>query len=254
MLFVHGWPVTSATWAPLLPHLAPHVTCHLIDLVGAGDSRFDRETDISLTGHVAAIKAAIDALGLDDYAVVGHDSGGMLARHAVAGDPRLRAMGLVDTEQPGRLTLRFQTFLWARHIPGFEHILAGASGKGWLKRSKWLLGDAFTDKSLLDGPFDEFFLRPLREDPDRRWACGELLRSWDTAYVHRLDEMHRQIDVPVQLVWGADDPFFPLKWAREMVDSFADAALHVVDDAKLFVHEERPAEVADALRPTLVGR
>ena len=48
---------------------------------------------------------------LDDVAVVGHDSGGMIARHAVAGDPRLRAMGLIDTEQTHGLSLRFKLFL-----------------------------------------------------------------------------------------------------------------------------------------------
>ena len=32
--------------------------------------------------------------------MVGHDSGGLIARHALVGDPRLRAMALLDTEQP----------------------------------------------------------------------------------------------------------------------------------------------------------
>ena len=59
--------------------------------------------------------------------------------------------------------------------------------------------------------------------------------------------------MPVQLVWGEGDPFFPLAWAREMVDTFADARLHVVAEAKLFAHEERPAEVAEAILPTLLG-
>ena len=38
MLFVHGWPVSGATFRRLLPHLTEHVTCHLLDLPGAGDS------------------------------------------------------------------------------------------------------------------------------------------------------------------------------------------------------------------------
>ena len=32
-----------------------------------------------------------------------------------------------------------------------------------------------------------------------------------------------------------------------MVETFPDARLHVVPDAKLFVHEERPDAVAEAL-------
>ena len=36
VLFVHGWPVSGATFRTLLPHLVDHVTCHVVDLPGAG--------------------------------------------------------------------------------------------------------------------------------------------------------------------------------------------------------------------------
>ena len=45
------------------------------------------------------MRRVVDLLDLGDVAVVGHDSGGLIARHAMAGDPRLRALGLIDTEQ-----------------------------------------------------------------------------------------------------------------------------------------------------------
>lgn len=57
----------------------------------------------------------------------------------------------------------------------------------------------------------------------------------------------------MQLVWGDQDPFFPLSWARSMVGTFPDAQLAVVEGAGLFAHEERPAEVAQALLPVLTG-
>ncbi|MEM6996420.1 MAG: alpha/beta hydrolase [Myxococcota bacterium] len=252
VLFVHGWPVSGATFRGLLPHLAAHVTCHVIDLVGAGQSRFDRATSITLADNVAAVRRVIDALQLQQLAVVGHDSGGMIARHAVAGDPRVRAMALVDTEQPRGLSARFRQFLVMGKLPGFERLLAWAGMRPALRKSKYLLGDCFADRALLDGTFEEFVLVPLRDDPERRWAAGQLIRSWDIRFVDELAELHRRIEVPVQLVWGEDDPFFPVTWAREMVDTFSNAALHVIPDAKLFVHEERPAEVAEAILPTLL--
>ena len=78
-----------------------------------------------------------------------------------------------------------------------------------------------------------------------------LLRSFDARYVRELTDVHRRITVPVQLVWGDRDPFFPVAWAREMVDTFPDARLEVIEGAGLFAHEERPAEVAEALLPVL---
>jgi haloalkane dehalogenase len=55
------------------------------------------------------------------------------------------------------------------------------------------------------------------------------------------------------LVWGDKDPFFPVERARAMVPQFPDAQLSVIEGAGLFSHEERPAEVAQALLPTLTG-
>lgn len=254
VLLVHGWPASGATFRSLLPLLTPHLRCHVVDLVGAGDSRFDRTVGLSVADHAVAVRGVVDALGLDDVAVVGHDSGGLIARHALAGDRRVRAWGLVATEQPQGPSRRFRSFVAARRVPGFEHLLARVVAHDRLRCTRFVLGDCFDDRSLIDGEFDEFFLRPLR-DPERRWAAGELLRRFDLgSSFAALGGLHARIRVPVQLVQGARDPFFPLRWTQEMVTTFGGPArLHVVGRGKLFVHEEFPRETAEALVPTLVG-
>lgn len=247
VLFVHGWPVSGATFRLLLPHLADHVTCHVIDLPSSGSSRFDDTTPLSVDQHIASVRRVVDLLELDDVAVVGHDSGGMIARHAMAGDPRLRSLGLINTEQPQGLSWRFKLFLAGRRLPGFGGALGWLAGRPRLRRNPLVLGDAFADSSLLDGEFDEFFLRPLHEQPARLRAAIRVLRSFDAQHVHDLAAVHQRITVPVQLVWGDQDPFFPLARAEEMVATFPDARLEVIRGAGLFCHEERPAEVAAAL-------
>ena len=253
VLFVHGWPVSGATFRGLLPHLVDHVTCHLIDLPSAGSSRVTASTPLSIEQHITSVRRVVDILELDQLAVVGHDSGGMIARHAMAGDERLVAMGLIDTEQSQGLSLRFRMFLANRKVPGFGAILGWLAGSPKLRRNGFVLGDAFADRSLLDGEFDEFFLQPLATDRAYRDATMKVLDSFESRFVHELGALHRRIDVPVHLVWGEQDKFFPLDWAREMVSDFPDARLTVVPDAGLFAHEERPAEVAAALLPTLTG-
>ena len=252
VLFVHGWPVSGATFRRLLPHLVDHVTCHVIDLPSAGASRFDADTPMSIEQHITSVKRVIDLLDVDKIAVVGHDSGGMIARHAVAGDPRLRAMGLINTEPP-KPGWRFRSFLAARHLPGLSAALGWVAGKPRIRRTKLVFGDAFADRSYLDGEFDEFFFQPLTNIPARREAAVKLLRSFDMNHVTSLADVHRKIDVPVQLVWGDQDSFFPLDAARKMMSTFPDARLHLVEGAGLFVHEERPEEVATALLPVLTG-
>jgi haloalkane dehalogenase len=251
VLFVHGWPVSGATFRTLLPFLAEHVTCHVIDLPGAGSSRFTNGTTLTIDQHIESVRRVIDLLELDDVAVVGHDSGGMIARHAVAGDPRLRAMGLINTEQTHGSSWRFKSFLATRHLPGLGSALGWVSGNHRVRRNKFVFGEAFADRSLLDGEFDEFFLEPLHTSPERRAAAARVLRSFDQHHVRALGDLHRRIDVPVQLVWGDQDPFFPVEWAKEMVGTFPDARLEIIEGAGLFCHEERPAEVAEPLLTVL---
>ena len=253
VLFVHGWPVSSATFRTLLPHLADHVTCHLIDLPGAGSSRYTAATPLTIDNHIRGVRRTLDLLHLDDVAVVGHDSGGMIARHAVAGDPRVRALGLIDTEQSTGLTWKFKSFIAGRRVPGFGGALGWLAGHPRLRRSPLVLGDAFADRSLLDGEFDEFFLQPLYRSRQHREATVRLLRSFEYQLVRDLRQLHGRITVPVQLVWGEHDRFFPVAWARDMLSDFADARLAVIEDAGLFSHEEQPAAVAEALLEVLTA-
>ena len=252
VLFVHGWPVSGATWRCLLPHLVDHVTCHVIDLPSAGSSRFDAATPMSIDRHIETVRRVVDMLDCDDVAVVGHDSGGMIVRHATAGHPRVRAMGLVNTE-PADPSWRFTSFIAARRLPGFGAALGWLVGRPMLRRTKFVFGDAFADRSLLDGDFAEFFFEPLHRDPLKRDAAVRLLQSFDMKLVTRLREVHARIDVPVKLVWGDRDPFFPVERARAMVGEFPNASLDELAGVGLFSHEEAPAEVATALLPTLLG-
>lgn len=250
VLFVHGWPVSGATFRRLLPHLVDHVTCHLIDLPGAGDSRWPDASRLSLAADIAVVRALPEALGLEGFGVVGHDSGGLIARHALVDHPGLRAMGLIDTEHP-RPSAMFRAFVSARHLPGIPSALGLVASRPAVARNRFVFGGAFVDRARLGGEFDEFFLRPLREDPARRGAAAQLLRSFDPGLVAALADLHPRLRVPVGLVWGARDPFFPVARAREMAGQFPDARLTVVDDAALFAHEERPVEVAAALLEVL---
>jgi pimeloyl-ACP methyl ester carboxylesterase len=252
VLFVHGWPVSGATWRRLLPHLVDHVTCHVIDLPSAGSSRYDPSTTLSIGQHIESVKRVVDILDLDDVAVVGHDSGGMIARHAMVGDTRLRAMGLINTE-PADPSWRFTSFVASRKLPGLAAGLGWVAGTPRVRRMGLVFGDAFADRSLLDGEFAEFFFDPLHNDKDYRAAQATVLKSFEMRYVTELADIHPRIDVPVKLVWGDRDPFFPVDRARAMAHEFPNATIDVLQGVGLFSHEEAPAAVAQALLPILTA-
>ena len=172
VLFVHGWPVTGATYRRLIPFLSQHVTCHILDLVGTGDSQFEIGQDISVAKHIEHVRHVVNHLNLNDVSLVGHDSGGMISRYAMAGDKRLRSMAMIDTEQPQGVNGKFKQFISLRHVPGIEHFIAWVVMKPKLRAHSLILGDCFTDKSLLGGEFEEFFLEPLSLDKKRRKGAG----------------------------------------------------------------------------------
>jgi haloalkane dehalogenase len=253
VLFVHGWPMHGATFRKLLPHLVDHVTCHVIDLPGAGSSNYDSTTNLSIANHIHSVRRTVELLGLDKVAVVGHDSGGLIARHAMVGDERLRAMGLIDTEVSGSMPWRFRSFIAARHLPGVGKALGWLAGQERLRKNKFVFGDSVVDRSMLDGEFDEFFMQPLHASAAVQSATAKLFKSFDLNDIKTLRDVHRRIDVPVRLVWGAEDRFLPVVSARRMVGDFPDAGLSEISGAGLFSHEEKPAEVAAALLPTLTA-
>ena len=55
-----------------------------------------------------------------------------------------------------------------------------------------------------------------------------------------------------RLIWGEDDPFFPVDSARAMTSQLAGPTqFEVVPNAKLLVHEEHPQRFAELSRQFL---
>lgn len=101
------------------------------------------------------------------------------------------------------------------------------------------------------GGFDEFILRPLYTSNEALDAAMRLLKTFSFDYIDQLPELHARLDVPVRLVWGEQDRFFPVQAARDMVGSFPNADLVEIPGAGVFANEEAPKEVAAALLPIL---
>jgi haloalkane dehalogenase len=121
-----------------------------------------------------------------------------------------------------------------------------------VRRSYFALGEAFFDKSLLDGEFQELFIEPFIKSPEYARRLLRVVEAFDAEAMDRLAETHAQIRCPSLLIWGADDPFFPTEKARAMLPQFAGGARLVeIPRAKLLVHEERPEAFAEHALPFL---
>ena len=63
LVLVHGWPLHSATYRYLLPHLSRHYRCHLFDLPGTGQTRTGASAPFGIHAHGESLMKAIRAKG-----------------------------------------------------------------------------------------------------------------------------------------------------------------------------------------------
>ena len=247
VVFIHGWPLHGETWRAIVPRLASRFTCHVIDLPGTGTSVWSESTPITLRAHAAAVVRAVEALGLSTVGFVAHDSGAAIARLAAA-ELGARCFGLVlgNTEIPGYRPPALVAFVKLARIPGGWKLLPWLLRSRSLRRSGLGFGGCFHDRRLIGGEFTELFVEPLLRSPHAAEGQLALVRQFDWRVIDELAATHARITAPVSLIWGVDDPWFPLARARGMVEQFPGGAeLVEMPDGKLFIHEERPAEWAE---------
>ena len=246
VLFIHGWPLHGATFRNIIPHMSGY-TCHVIDLPGTGQTETSAATPYGLRAHADTVVSVVEALGLQKVSFVAHDSGGGVARFAAARlQDRVKALVLSGTEIPGHHSWLLKMYVLGNKVSKSGALLKVILGSRTLRNSFLAFGGCFDDVSHVDGEFASLFLKPLRDD---RVLGGQLqlLRHLSFSEVDELKEAHAQITAPTLLFWGEDDPFFPMPLAKKMAPQFAGPTeFEVVDDAKLFVHEEYPERFAES--------
>jgi len=253
IVFVHGWPLHSQTYRRIAPELAKHFTCHFVDLPGTGQSPWDAATPIGFAEHATTLSEAIEFLGLERFALLAHDSGGVMARLLAAefGD---RVFGLVlsGTEIPGHRPWLVEALAVVLRAPFGAALLRSMMTSRTIRRSTLGFKGCFNDLSLLDGDFHDLFVAPLVANERAMEGQLKLVHGLDWSIVDGLEAVHRRIVAPTQLIWGEGDPFFPAKLARPMASQFGGGAeFHELSAARLFVHEEQPDQFAALTRDFL---
>ncbi|WP_394830581.1 alpha/beta hydrolase [Pendulispora rubella] len=252
LLFVHGWPLHAATFRDFVPPLAERFTCHLIDLPHIGHTQSKQDAPTGLSEHAASLRRVVDALDLTRFAYVAHDSGAVAARIAAKDDPRVVGLALGDTEIPGHVPPILEAYRISAQMPGTNHILRLLMRLRSFRHSRLAFGGCFTHRSSIEGEFYDLFVRPLIDSHEATAGQMLLAKYLDFGVVEGLVHVHRRILAPTLLVWGTEDPFFPIDKARNMVSQFGGGAeLRAIQGASLYCHEDRAAEFLAHVDPFL---
>jgi haloalkane dehalogenase len=255
LLLLHGYPLNGLTFRNLVPALAQHFTCYVADLPGAGQSRWSRHTDFKFEAQAQGLKTFVDRLGLTSYATLSHDTGGTIARRlAIIDAARTRKIVVIGTEIPHHRPPWIRLFQFRSRLPGAAGSFRSSMASRRFRRSSMGFGGVFADLDYIDSDFFELLVKPMIDSAHQRQGQIHRLRGIDWKVVDSLAEGHRHITAPALLIWGEDDPVFPLAEAQKMALQFKPpATFSIVPGGKTFVHEERPAAVVAASLPFLLS-
>jgi len=246
LVFIHGWPMQKETFLPITRILQKDFRCICFDLIDIGESRpSTAPTPISFHQQVAALKEAISSLGLEQYTLVGQNSGGFIARLLAANNASVKKLILFNTEIPGLIHHGYPCFKSCRLYP-LRVTSSSSAFPQKFSREPNGLRRMFANKDLIHGEFFSLTAKPLIENPEKLAGCLRFLKSMDWNECERLSQVHAQINAKVHCIWGEADPFFPVSEAREMFQQFANPGEFVtIKNAKLLPYAEYPKEITD---------
>jgi len=246
ILLLHGEPTSSYLWRNIIPQLPGRKIAP--DLIGFGLS--DKPTEIgwySYDRHTASIVRLVESLDLRRLTLVVHDWGGPIGlRFAVEHPERVARLVVLNTGIGGG---RAPSEMWLR----FREAVRSAGGELDIGR----LVAAGTSQGLDDdvrAQYDAYF--PTPESKAGALAFPELVPAEpdhpNTEPMNRVRDALRSWDKPTLVVWGADDRVLPLAVAEMFIGLIPGAEGPVaIDGASHFLQEDKPDEVAGAIRAFL---
>ena len=254
VILIPGFPLHGLTYRRLVPHLANQFTCFCVDLPGTGESRWTAATDFSFPAHARRLMRMADAFGLQQFDIIGHDSGGSVARHLALLDAnRTQRLVIINTEIPHHRPPWIPTYQKLFALPGSGYALRMLLGSDLYLRSSLGFGGCFFDLACIDDEFKALFVTPVIREHRKAVGYGRFLRGFDWAENDAFATRHRDIQARTLLVWGRDDPTFPEPLGREMARQFPAAAVfESIPATRLLPHEEKPEEVARVVRRFLL--
>ncbi|HEX3918553.1 MAG TPA: alpha/beta hydrolase [Caulobacteraceae bacterium] len=249
-LFVHGVFLNSHVWRHVIDRLCGERRCIAVDLLAHGDTLAGPDQDVSLRAEADMLEAFCEAMGLAQVDLVANDSACAIAQiFAVRQPERLRSLTLTNGDT-------HDNYPPADFAPTIALAAAGVFSQqreAFAADPELLRGGFATGYEDVDKVSPETlatYVRPLVATPEatrnlERW----LVALQDTTQTTEIAPQLRQLRVPTLVVWGAGDPFFPVAWAYWLKGAIPGVRKVVeLEGAKLFFPEERPDELAEALR------
>jgi pimeloyl-ACP methyl ester carboxylesterase len=246
LVFVHGLLVDGSLWRKVTPLLEDRFRCLVPDLpLGSHTVPMNPDADLSPPGLARIVAGFLEALQLEDVALVGNDTGGAISQITAANHP----------ERIGRLVLTncdaFENFLppafrplqWAARVPGVLTALLEGMRFAPLRRLPiaygWLI------KRDFKGAPTREWVTPYLSDRGVRRDTIKVLKGIDPSYTFDAAGKLSRFDRPALLAWAVEDRFFKLSFAERLAETIPGSRLERIEDSYTFVSEDQPERLAE---------
>ena len=268
VILLHGFPESHRTWRGVAPRLADRFRLIMPDQRGyAGSDRPQEIEDYKSDKLVDDLFALADALGIEGFALVGHDWGGAIAWAAARrGDKRLERLAIVNSPHPFIFQKSLiedseqrsaSQYMNAFKAPGIE---AYIEGKGW----DWFFETTFSghvDLALIPQAEKSQYIadwsQPGALTAMLNWyRVSPMLVPPPGATIPLPDALLRlakTIEVPTLVIWGMRDKALLPVQLDGLEQVVKELSVVRIADAGHFAPWEAPDEVAAALAPFLAG-
>ncbi len=245
VVLLHGTPFSSIIWHEVAAALAPRFEVYLWDLAGYGVSEQAAGQDVSLAAQARILAALLDHWDLEEPDVVGHDFGGTIAlRGLLMEGCRYRRLALLDAVSVApwgtgffQLAKQHAEVLSALPDPVHDGLVRGYIG--WAAKHR--LPDAVVDR--LAAPW---------AGARGRAALYRQIAQNDQRWTDDIQPRYGELDLPVHILWGAEDAWLPVGQAHELHALIPGSSLAVVPDAGHLLPIDAPATVAAELAAFLI--
>lgn len=243
LLLLHGtfW---SRVWQPVLPALGTRHRCVALDLPGFGRSAGELDVKQATVPALAGVVArAAGVLGWERFDLAAHDIGGGIAQHLAA-----------TTDRVARMVLMNAVMLDSWPVPAVERfrdpqVRAATTAADLLEARRGATRKAVA-RQLSDAEVEDYVSPWHDQARARSWTA--MAAAADARYTQDLVPALVEAAVPTRLVWGRDDVFQKIEYARRYVQTVPGSDL--VEVAGLHIPtEDSAADVAWAVLEHLAG-
>ncbi|MDD9206761.1 alpha/beta hydrolase [Georgenia sp. 10Sc9-8] len=241
VIFVHGTPSHSYEWRDVVPHIeAAGFRAVTYDLLGYGLSERPVDRDTSVAAQTDLLEHVLNALGIDHVSIVAHDIGGAIGqRFALAHPERVRRLMIIDSVSYDSWPSSTWQKIINENLADFTSMPQDAFN-ALLTRQ---LTMTVADDTLMAGDVLQAYLEPHQSALGRVSFFEHQVRHYDSTYTEEISDKLGHLTMPVRIVWGEDDQWQPLHYAKRLSNAIPNADLVVVPGAGHFVMEDAPERV-----------